>query len=350
MSRTTGSIGWRYALALGTTALCLGLVGAIQAAGLDLPTAILLYLVPVVLAASRWGRGPAAAAAVAAVTGHNVVFVEPVGTLTVSRLDDGLSLALLLFTALVTGHLADSARRGALAEREAAVVRRSDELKTALLRIVSHELRTPLASIKASASGLRQPGTLLPDADRAELLAAIEEDADHLNRLVGNLLDASRIEAGTLHPKAGPQDVSEALLHAQGRLRGVLDGRRVLINVPGDLPFASCEYMHLEQALVNIIENAALHAAAPSEIRIDASADTAWVYVDVRDDGPGIAAADRARIFRAFERGATTVRGTGLGLTIALGLIEANGGRLTVESPRRGAWLRIALPRWAEER
>ena len=114
---------------------------------------------------------------------------------------------LLLFTALVTAQLADGARRGAETAREAAVARRSDELKTALLRAVTHNLRTPLASIKASVSGLRQPDAAFADEDRAELLAEIEEEADRLDRLVTNLLDASRLEAGGVtlsSPSAGP--------------------------------------------------------------------------------------------------------------------------------------------------
>jgi two-component system sensor histidine kinase KdpD len=111
----------------------------------DLPSAILLYLVPIVLAASRWGRGPAIFAAVVSILGHDLLFVEPRGTFTVARADEALGLVLLLFTALVTAQLADGARRGAETAREAAVVRRSDELKTAILRAVTHNLRTPLA-------------------------------------------------------------------------------------------------------------------------------------------------------------------------------------------------------------
>src|SRR5439155_19339822 len=149
-------------------------VGVLHSTVVDLPAAILLYLVPIVLAASRWGRGPAITAALASILGHDLLFVEPRGTFTVARVDEALGLVLLLFTALVTAQLADGARRVAESEREAAVVRRSDELKTALLRGVTHTLRTPLASIKASVSGLRQTGAAYNDEDRAELLAEIE--------------------------------------------------------------------------------------------------------------------------------------------------------------------------------
>src|SRR5215217_5463993 len=137
-----------YLKALVATAVALVVVGQLQASVLNLPTAILLYLVPVILAASRWGRGPAILAVLLAVLGHDVLFVDPVGRLTIARAEEAIGLALLLFTAIVTAQLADSARRGTEAAHEAALARQSDELKTALLRTVSHDLRTPLASIK----------------------------------------------------------------------------------------------------------------------------------------------------------------------------------------------------------
>src|SRR5712691_9643380 len=170
-------------VAVGATFL---VVGVLHSTVVDLPAAILLYLVPIVLAASRWGRGPAITAALVSILGHDLLFVDPRGTFSIARGDEALGLVLLLFVALVTGQLADGARRGAETAREAAIVRRSDELKTALLRAVTHNLRTPLASIKASVSGLRQPGAAYSDDDRQELLAEIEEEADRLDRLVTN--------------------------------------------------------------------------------------------------------------------------------------------------------------------
>src|SRR5437763_9988255 len=158
--------------------------------------AIMLYLVTIAMPSSRWGRGPAIYAVNYSALGHDLLFVDPRGAFNIARADEALGLVLLLFTALVTAQLADGARRSASTEREAAIVRRSDELKTALLRAVTHNLRTPLASIKASVSGLRQPNVAFAEEDRAELLAEIEEETDRLDRLVTNLLDASRLEAG----------------------------------------------------------------------------------------------------------------------------------------------------------
>src|ERR1044071_8338556 len=199
----------QHALALAAVGVTLAAVGLLHSTVVDLPAAILLYLVPIVLAASRWGRGPAITAVVASILGHDLLFVDPRGTFSVARADEALGLVLFLFVARVTAQLADGSRRGAATAREAAVARRSDELKTALLRAVTHNLRTPLASIKASVSGLRQPEAAFAEEDRAELLAEIEEEADRLDRLVTNLLDASRLEAGGLRISAHPQDLRE---------------------------------------------------------------------------------------------------------------------------------------------
>lgn len=337
-----------YGKALAATVIALVVVGQLQASVLNLPTAILLYLVPVILAASRWGRGPAVVAVLVAVLGHDVLFVDPIGRLTIARTEEAIGLALLLFTAVVTAQLADSARRGAEATREAAVARQSDELKTALLRAVSHDLRTPLASIKANVSSLRQPDATFSAEDRAELLAGIEEEADRLERLVRNLLDASRLEAGALKPRRQPQDLAELVLAVVQRLQPLLDGRKVELELPDDLPLAACDYAQIEQVVANLVENAALHTRPPGGILLRALARDGTVWVEVVDQGPGIPPEDRERLFRPFERGRTGGPGSGLGLTIARGLVEANGGRLWVEdAPGGGARFVFTLPLWS---
>src|SRR5438477_5333085 len=245
----------QHALALAAVAATLLLVGLLHSSVVDLPAAILLYLVPIVLAASRWGRGPAITAAVTSILGHDLLFVDPRGTFSVARADEALGLVLLLFTALVTAQLADGARRGAETAREAAVARRSDQLKTSLLRAVTHNLRTPLASIKASVSGLRQPDAAFADEDRAELLAEIEEEADRLDRLVTNLLDASRLEAGRVRLSSHPHDLAELISAVFDRLQPRLAGRSVSVEIPEDLPPVACDYAQIDQVVTNLIEN-----------------------------------------------------------------------------------------------
>ena len=335
----------QHAVALAAVGVTLLLVGLLHSSVVDLPAAILLYLVPIVLAASRWGRGPAITAVVAAILGHDLLFVDPRGTFSVARADEALGLVLLLFVAVVTAQLADGARRGAETAREAALARRSDALKTALLRAVTHNLRTPLASIKASVSGLRQPDATFPDEDRAELLAEIEEEADRLDRLVTNLLDASRLEAGGLTVSRHPQDLAELVGAAVERIQSRLAGRQVQVHIPEELPPVACDYAQIDQVVTNLLENALLHTPPGTPVVARAERDNGVVRVEVVDRGPGIPAADRERLFHPFERGRSRAPGTGLGLTIARGFVEAHGGQLWLEEgPEAGARFVFTLP------
>jgi two-component system sensor histidine kinase KdpD len=334
-----------HGLALAGVGLSLVGVGFLQSTVVDLPAAILLYLVPIVLAASRWGRGPAISAVIAAILGHDVLFVDPRGTVSVARADEALGLALLLFTALVTAQLADGARRGAETAREAAVARRSDELKTALLRAVTHNLRTPLASIKASVSGLRQPDAQFADEDRAELLAEIEEEADRLDRLVTNLLDASRLEAGRLTMTPRPQDMGELLGSVVDRLQARFAGRILQVDITDELPPVACDYAQIDQVVTNLVENALVHTPPGTPVVARAARQDGMLRVEVIDAGPGVPVTERERLFRPFERGQTTASGSGLGLTIARGFVEAHGGKLWVEDgPGAGARFVFTLP------
>jgi len=331
---------WPYLAALVAAGVMLGIVGVIEARA-ALPTAPLLYLLPLILAAPRWGRRPAILAVVISIVRHDLLFVEPVGTLTIARADEAVGLALLLLVAVVTAQLADDARRGAEKEHEVALARRSDALKTALLHAVSHQLRTPLASIKASVSALRQADTTYTDDDRAELLAAIEEEADRLDRLVRNLLDASRLEAGAMTPRKQPQDLRELSKAVLGQLQPVLAGRPLRLDVPEDLPLVACDYAQIDQVLTNLVENAARHTPTGTPIHVSMTCLDGGVRIEVADQGPGIPIADRERLFGSFERGHTRAQGTGLGLAIARGLVEAHGGRLWVESGHHDAGARF---------
>ncbi|HLZ27472.1 MAG TPA: ATP-binding protein [Chloroflexota bacterium] len=329
-------------LAVGVTLFAVGQIESRAA----LPTALLLYLLPVVLAATQWGRGPAVLASVLSVLGHDLFFVQPVGTLSVARADEAVGLVLLLFVAIVTAQLASAARRAGEKEQEAAIARRSDEMKTALLRAVSHDLRTPLASIKASASGLRQPDAAYTAEDRAELLAAIEEESDRLDRLVGNLLEASRLEAGAVTLHKDPQDLRELVRAVVARLQPMLAERSVRLSIPDELPLIPCNYAQIDHVLTNLLENAARHTPPGTAIDLSLELRSDHIRVQVADAGAGVPPADRERIFLPFERGSTRVGGSGLGLAIARGLVQAHGGRVWVDDTpgSGGARFTFTLP------
>jgi len=232
---------------------------------------------------------------------------------------------------------------------EAEVLRRADELKTELLHAVSHELRTPLASILASAGSLRQRDVSWTDRERDEFVSAIQDEALRLDRVVGNLLDLSRIENGSLVPHKAWHDVGALVEDVAGRLRPVTVGHPVKLDVPEDLPPVELDYVEIQQVLANLVENAAKFSPPGSEIGIRVARNNGDVRFEVSDHGPGIPAADADRIFAPFVRlgrpGMRTPRGVGLGLAIAKRLVEAHDGTIWVDPERKdGTRVMFTLP------
>jgi K+-sensing histidine kinase KdpD len=343
-------------------------IGTLEARG-HIANISMLYLIVVLAAATFAGRWAAIAASLASFLAYNWFFVQPVHTLTVGDPDEWFALILFLITAAITGQLAsqlrDRAREAAvraaetvhlygererLRERatEAEVLRRADELKTALLGAVSHDLRTPLASIIASAGSLRQPDVEWTAAERAAFLGDIEGEARRLERIVANLLDLSRMESGTLRPERGWYDVAALVDDVVGRLRGPAAGHQVHVSVAEDLPPVPLDYVEIDQVLSNLIENALRHTPAGTHIWIEAARDGDALALTVADDGPGIDPDSRDRLFDPFVRGGDrrgAPRGAGLGLAIARGLVEAHGGRISAEErPGGGTAMRFTLP------
>ena len=250
--------------------------------------------------------------------------------------------------ALIAASIGTVAQRAELrdANTRAEILRRADELKSALLAAVSHDLRTPLASIIASAGSLRQPDVQWTEPERRDFVADIEAEAKRLSRIVDNLLDLSRMEAGVLRPDRGWYDIGALVDDVLGRLRVATVGRRISVDVPDDLPPVPLDYAEIDQVLTNLIENAVRHTPADAAIHIRAFLGDDEVAVEVADDGPGIDPRALPRIFDAFVRGAPRQRpGVGLGLAVARGLVEAHGGRIAAANlPGGGASFRFTLP------
>lgn len=232
------------------------------------------------------------------------------------------------------------------AERRTEVLEEGDRLKSALLSSVSHELRTPLASIKAAVTSLRSGEVAWGTAARADLLTMVEEEADHLNRLVGNLLAMSRIEAGALEPQRQWNLLSDILggtLHRLGR--GAT--HRFVIQIPEDLPLLPIDPVLLDQVFTNLIGNSLKYAPPDTPITITASQpDEATVQVQIRNSGPPVPAEHLERIFDKFYRARDSERvtGTGLGLSICKGFVEAHGGRIWAENLADGFAFNFTLP------
>lgn len=231
---------------------------------------------------------------------------------------------------------------------EAEILRRTDALKTALLNAVSHDLRTPLASIIASAGSLRQHDVPWTERERRDLAQAIEEEALRLNRIVGNLLDLSRIEGGTLKLDKGWYDLGALVDDVLGRLKPLASEHRISISIPEDLPPVLLDYVEIDQVLSNLIENAIKYTPAGTEIRISARLNDREVQLEVADRGPGIPVSAFPHLFEPFfsvsEQGPRP-KGIGLGLAVARGLVEAQGGRIWAENrPEGGSRFVFTLP------
>jgi two-component system sensor histidine kinase KdpD len=228
------------------------------------------------------------------------------------------------------------------------ILRRTDALRAALLSSVSHDLRTPLTSIKAAASSLLQEDVQWSDEERHSFAQTIEHEADRLNRLVENLLDLSRIEGGALTLEKEWYPIDELLHDVLGRMEPLLQGRKVTLDLPAELPPLEVDYLMIDQVFTNLLENAQRHTPQGSPIEITVLTSASELLLSVADRGPGIPHADLERIFDKFYQvmGPTRKRGgTGVGLSVCRGLVEAHGGRIWAENRRSGgALFHLTLP------
>jgi two-component system sensor histidine kinase KdpD len=230
---------------------------------------------------------------------------------------------------------------------EAEILRRTDELRAALLNAVSHDLRTPLATIMASAGSLRQQDVAWTDQERQDFAQAIEEEAARLNHLVGNLLDLSRIEGGSLRPHQSWQELETVIDDVLDRLKPVVRRHALRVEVEPDLPPMWFDPVEIGEVLYNLVENAAKYAPPDTEIGIVVRGDGAEVSVAVEDRGPGFPPSAAPHLFDPFYRVRETsshasARGLGLGLAIVKGLVEAHAGRVWAEN-RAGGGARFSF-------
>ena len=318
--------------------------------GADTPTAVLDHLT------SAWGGRAELAERVrdqwvsVAVSGS----AGPEALATHVPVSDTVALIVAGQTRPITARLLDgfAAQAGAALDRDrlrtqaaqAEALAEGNRMRTALLAAVSHDLRTPLASIKASVSTLRQTDVQWTPADEAALLATIEDGADRLDALIGNLLDMSRLATGSLQPFLRPTSVEEV---APAALLGLAPASSVRIAVPDDLPLVRTDPVLLERVLANLFSNALAHSPAgrPPELR-------AWpagpsVLLEVCDHGPGVPDEFKLRMFEPFERlgDRTTGNGVGLGLAVAKGFLEAMGGTIhAADTSGGGLTVQVSLP------
>jgi two-component system sensor histidine kinase KdpD len=332
----------------------------------------LLLVLPVVAAGVIGGGPPATVTAFAAAAAFNLAFIEPFWTLKIDALADGIALVVFLLVAVAVGLLVtiEVDRRRAAEQRSAEVqelyeraerlsaererlaadtarlqaLERVDEQRAALLRSVSHDLRTPLATIRAVATDLRDGGGRYDRPTEVELLATVCDEAERLDRLVGNLLSMSRIEAGALRPERQAVDVGELVADRLRRLGRLFRDSRVQVEVPADLPLVDADYTLLDQMFTNLVENGARYAPPASTVRVIARQVGNDVELAVSDEGIGVPDYDRERIFEPFRRGEGSTS-SGVGLATCKAIAEAHGGSIRVErTPGGGATFVVRLP------
>lgn len=280
----------------------------------------------------------------------------PVGVVGVEDAPDGVPLdaeSRTLLDSLVEQTAVALDRATLAGEIEATrMAAETERVRNILLASISHDFRTPLATVLGAATSLTELGDRLGPAERADLLAAIREEAEHLDGMVRNLLAMTRLEAGALEIRMDWTDVAEVLerVAAAARRRGATQA--ITVAAPPDLPLALADPILLEQALGNVVGNAVRYAGPSARIALSAAADDRDLTVAVEDDGPGVPAAVLPHVFEKFVRASAERgdggEGSGLGLAIAKGIAEAHGGTIRAESPvegGRGARFTLLLPR-----
>jgi two-component system sensor histidine kinase KdpD len=248
-----------------------------------------------------------------------------------------------------SNQIALAIERARLAEqtRQTEMLEITDKLQNALLNSISHDLRTPLVSITGALSSLTDDQVTLDESARQSLIETASEEAARLNRLVGNLLDMTRLESGAMRVKRDACDLKDLLGASLEELGARLDGRSVTAVVPDDLPLVSMDFVLIERVLVNVIDNGLKYSPPGSPIEIQARMAGAFVEIMVADRGVGIPVEDLARIFDKFYRVQRpgNASGTGLGLAICKGIVDAHGGFISAENrPGGGTIITIALP------
>jgi two-component system sensor histidine kinase KdpD len=302
----------------------------------------IVYLIPVIVAALRWGAIPALVAGVSGLAAPAYFFYEPIYDFRVHSPAHLVDMMMFVTVGAITGRMAVTVRHAKMRAQ-------AESLRDALIGSVSHELRTPLAAIVGSSSILSQSPAIESDERLSSLVRVVRKEAERLNGDIQNLLDATRISNEGIRPQLEWVDPEDVVSAALARKQPMLTDHKVALAVADDLPLAYVDPSLIESALGQLIENAAKYSPAGTPISISASTAGAMIHVEVRDEGEGLAPGEAERIFERFYRGprhAGVVSGSGLGLWIARALMEACGGRVWAFSPGpgRGSTFRIELP------
>ncbi len=346
-------------------------------------TVALAFLLIVLFVAAAWGSKPAVLAALVGGISFNLFFLPPVGTFHIAEPENWIAFLSFLVTGVTAGQLSARARRRAEEANEARqeverlyvelqetfdeasqarALKQSERLKSALLDAVTHDLRTPLTSIKASVTTLiddhrstrnNAAPSLLDDESRQEMLEVIDEEADRLDRFIGGMMELARIEAGEMHLRRRWGSIEEIVSAALSRASSLIRNHKVELAIEDDLPMVCVDERAVSEVIYSLIDNAAKYSPADSVIRIVANrVNRTTVQMEVADGGSGISPELRERVFDKFFRAtrdgdisANRPAGSGMGLAIAKGIVEAHDGKIWIQSePGKGTGVLFTLP------
>ena len=246
-------------------------------------------------------------------------------------------------------------QRTRLAEisRQMELMRETEKLQTALLNSISHDLRTPLVSIMGALDSLLHDSESIDQHTQEELLATAYEDADHLNRLVSNLLDMTRLEAKALKVHIEPCELRDVVGSSLQSLKEEVERRTITINIPEDFPEIPMDFVLMMRVFINLVDNAVKYSWQEAPIEITAESSNGKVRIDIKDKGIGIPKDDLVKVFDKFYRAVKPrqITGTGLGLSICKGIVEVHGGEIFAKNnPDAGVTVSVILPLGAKEK
>ncbi len=321
---------WRYGGAILALALLVAGLHALRPA-LSQTTIALGLMLLVVLVAAQGGRGPALCLSILAGLSFNFFFIGPYYSFRIHRPEDVVAFFVFIMTAVLVGHLSSRLEKRALQADE---LRRSEQLKTALLDAVTHDLRTPLTSIKAAISTLREEH--VSAEVQQELFEVIEEESDRLNHFIQGMMDMAKLQAGEISLESHTVSAEEMVEDALSRAGPLLERHPVEVNVAPDLPAVQVDPRLISQVIFNLVENAAKHSEAGTPISISVQQNDDSICFAVNDRGPGISPDMRDQVFEKFFRSGTKP-GLGMGLAIARGIVQAHRGRIWIEDGPGGS-------------
>jgi len=316
------------------------LFGELVKGKLEPTNIVMFYLLAVVFVAIRWGRGPAIATSILSVLVFDFFLVPPYLTLNVSRIQYLFTFTAFLVVGIVVSTLASKVRKQIIQHQ-------TEKLHSALLNSISHDLRTPLVSITGALTALLDGNANLSVQNTRELLETARGESDRLNRIVSNLLDMTRLESDVLRISRKPCDLRDLLGACLEQLKEKIGARDIKVNIPGNFPEIAVDFPFILKAFYNIIDNALKYSPDGSPIEISAFCVQNKARIKIEDHGLGIPREDLKRIFDKFYRveRSQNVSGTGLGLCISKGIIEAHGGKITVDSAvDKGSVFTLELP------